>query len=161
MIRPVRRPSAELQSFGREARRLLRHSAMREILSAEEREYASELTVWYLEKRFRNPKLPAHMKRKIHQIVRSAQRSVDNCATPVAFYTEYSETVLSALRLLTGHFCGRTSPMVPNSQCSICLCARGSNWWFSWRCGHYFHTKCIGAHACRDNRCPLCRAEFL
>ncbi len=159
MILPVRRPSAELQSFGREARRLLRHPNL--ALSAEERECLGDLTAWYLEMRFRRPILPKSIHRQIMQLVHRARRSVDNNERPTTFYKEYSEALWGAMRLLTGHFCGQVSPMDPGSQCSICLCQRGGRWWLSWECGHCFHLGCIAPHVKQDNRCPLCRAEFL
>jgi hypothetical protein len=156
-----RRPSAELQSFGREARRLLRHAIIREALTGEEREHLGDLTDWYLRMRACSPSLPKSIKRQNLQLVRSVQRSVDDGEYPANFYTEYSETITGAMRLLTGCFCGQRSPVIPNSQCSICLSQTGGRWWFSFACGHYFHLGCIAPHVRRDNRCPLCRVEFL
>ncbi len=149
----------DLQSFGREARRLLRHTSL--ALSMDEREYLGDLTAQYVRTRLRRPSLPKSISRHITQFVRRTQRSIDNDGHPAGFHKEYSEMLLGALRLLTGHFCGQVSPMYPTLQCSICLCLRGGRWWFSWDCGHSFHLKCIAPHIKQDNRCPLCRAEFL
>ena len=160
-----RRPSPAVQSFGREVRRLLRHELVREVFSPIQREFLGEMTDWYMRRSARvGGRLPDYVGQKLLHFIRSTGRAVDSGdrQATASFYYQYLDLVLQALRLMSGLFLGRSSSCSEQQQqCSICLCRRGGDWWYSQACGHRFHTKCVFTHFGFDDRCPLCRAEVL
>lgn len=50
-----------------------------------------------------------------------------------------------------------------DQTCVICLqdCQDGDELWRKTHCGHYFHDKCLTEWIKREQKCPLCRAEFV
>jgi hypothetical protein len=149
--------SPEVQSFGREVRRLLRHPLVR----SAETEYLRQVTKMYMKRCMQTTRRPAFIKRDILKLVRSTQRLVDRgISPPPTFHSRYARMLEHAFDILMGYFVGRVPPFYPDAECCICLCRRGGNWWLSPRCGHCFHTKCISALLWHDYHCPLCRIEF-
>jgi hypothetical protein len=156
-----RPPSPELQSLARQIRQLMRNQLVRGVMTEPERMFLCDVTSWYLMEYSHAVRQPVFLKKEILDLVRKTQRMVDNGQSPNMFRFRFLKLLLRALRLMMGYFCGRRPPIEPNTQCSICQFEHGGNWWFSRKCCHCFHTKCIAAHFFHDSRCPLCRVEFL
>ncbi len=68
----------EVQSFGREVRRLLRHPLVR----SAETEYLRQVTKMYMKRCMQTNRRPAFIKRDILKLVRSTQRLVDRGISP-------------------------------------------------------------------------------
>ena len=145
-----------LQTFHRDARRLLRHPLMQEI-GSQFLTSAVRFFVW----RFSIAGLPWFAVDAMHTMVRRALRMVDSGRRPWVLHGQLSRYIRRACVLVRGFFCGQHRPELEDTFCAICQSGENEGgWWYSWKCGHHFHVDCLFAHLAYDSRCPMCRAEM-
>ena len=147
-----------IQSFQRDARRLLRHPLMREVTNGGV--YMSEVTRVFAQRFVFVGNHPGFALAYLHRLVRQALRLVETGRRPWALYRRYLDYSIRSLILMRGFFCGLERPMLADTFCTICQSDADGPWWYSMRCCHHFHVECLFEHLAYDSRCPLCRAEI-
>lgn len=152
----------EMQSLGREARRLFRlMDRAFPTLQAGALMSAMDL---FLRDCMRHAQQPAFMLRNVKRLVRRTQRVFNLTGTcPLRTYGELLSMLHSYTRLQSGVFTSSLiNPLDYSSECPICFNRRG-RWWMSLSCPgpHLFHVNCILRHFQVNNgNCPLCRTEI-
>jgi hypothetical protein len=146
-----------MQSLLRSMRRLIRHPLMRETMGA----HLKSVTDHFAQRYAFVGGHPRFVLARLQRMVQSALRLVDAGRRPWGLCARYLALVRKAVHLQSGLFCGRRRPMLRDNFCSICQSNDAGDWWWSMKCDHYFHVKCIFAHISSDMRCPLCRVAFV
>jgi hypothetical protein len=147
-----------LQTFGRDARRLLRHPLIQE-MGSHYLIFAVRFFVW----RFPLAELapPWFAVEAMHRMILRALRMVDSGRRPRVLYRQLTRYIRRVCVLTRGLFCGHHPPELQDTFCAICQSGENEGgWWYSWKCGHHFHVDCLFAHLAHDTRCPLCRMEM-
>jgi hypothetical protein len=149
-----------MQRLLRDLRRLMRHPLVVEVVCADARDHILEATRLLAQRFTEVGGRPRFVGAKLRRMILGALRSAENGRRSWTFEERYLDAVWQALRLLKGVFCGRACPDPSHCHCSICLSGAGGDWWWLYKCGHYFHVNCIAASLTHDSRCPLCRIEI-
>ncbi len=50
---------------------------------------------------------------------------------------------------------------IPEEECSICLENLRTSKSCKLKCNHYYHYNCVMEHFKNNNKCPICRTEFI
>ncbi len=148
------RPSASMQKFLRNVRRVLRNSvdlAAVPTAIGHVRADVNEMVRVYVSNGIRPRLLIRRMKRLIGAALRASDTGMDDAVTDNL--SEFLINLWACISLQRGRVSGENT----TNYCCICMQEGGGSWWTSGLCGHGFHEQCIAQCFEHDKRCPLCR----
>jgi hypothetical protein len=148
------RPSASMQKFMRNVRRVLRSSVdliADPIATGYVRSNVDEMFRAYVSNGLRPRLLIRRMKRFIRAALRASDTGMDDVVTDNL--SKFLTNLWACISLQKGCVCGE----ITTNYCCICMQEGGGSWWTSVLCGHGFHEQCIAQCFEHDQRCPLCR----
>jgi hypothetical protein len=154
---PTGPPPLAIQPLLRSVRRLMRHPLMREVAVGDSSLMYRFTELFAYRYAFLGSE-PRFAVARMERMVQSALRMVSNGRRPREIYKRYMAYILRAGYLQCGLFCAGIQP--DDNFCSICQSNDEGDWWWSLKCDHCFHVKCIFECFAHDKRCPLCRGAM-